>query len=183
MSCSQSSLGCLKNTTLLGSWYYAEPTVVLRTAKILCVVNSTHPGHQSPLPPPPKRALLTVEAIWVQWIHGNLKEVWDDLRFMICCVILLEAGRWMHCAHKEMNMLSNKTQWLLNDAQVVLRGPECEAPPARTNDTRRDGSMISCCLHKMLTLQTKYCTRNGLGPGFFKSSHVWWTHASRLFCT
>lgn len=40
------------------------------------------------------------------------KPSWDDLHFVNWCIILLEAGirSWVHCGHKDMDMMSNNTQ-------------------------------------------------------------------------
>ncbi len=40
------------------------------------------------------------------------KPVSDDLSFVTWCIILLEVAirRWVHCSHKEIDMVSNNTQ-------------------------------------------------------------------------
>ncbi len=41
------------------------------------------------------------------------------------CIILLEVAirRWVRCSHKGMDMVSNNRLWYLNNAELVLRGP------------------------------------------------------------
>lgn len=48
------------------------------------------------------------------------KTAWDDLSFVMWCIFLLEATirRRLHCSYEEMNIVRN-------DAQSVLRGPNC----------------------------------------------------------
>ncbi len=114
------------------------------------------------------------------------KLLWDDRRH----VIQLEADnvRWVHCGYKGMDMVSNNRLWHLNNAQLVL-GPNsprfCSIPPptAWPVDTRKDRSILSCCLQQMITLPSECYSRNWDSSDqatFFQSSIVqfWWACAN-----
>lgn len=91
-----------------------------------------HPWSESPVPLPPKGALLvwypvTVEAVWVQWTVMFKNWVWYDFNFVAWRVIVLEMAirRRVQCRHTAMNIVSNSPHmwmWCLNDDQLLLRG-------------------------------------------------------------
>lgn len=111
--------------TLLGT--IARPPFSFRTAIILCGTDSTRCWKHSSdilvhfdmtvshiyrrffwlhihdeVQSLPKGALLdcdlvTMGAIWVQWVHWDVQPLWDDVIFVIWCVALLKeaTSRWL----------------------------------------------------------------------------------------
>ncbi len=88
------------------------------------------------------------EMIWALWYCAI--SCWKYIR------------RWVHCSHKGMDMVSNNTQvdcGVLNNPQLVLRGPKCAKKISPTPlhhqqpEPLRQGRMDPCCtLHQILTL-------------------------------
>jgi len=77
------------------------------------------------------------------------KPVSGDLSFLLLNEFI---RRQLHCGHKGMNMASNSTQvdcGILNDAQLVLKGPKCakkisNTPLKHQPEPFTQGSMLSC---------------------------------------
>jgi len=80
-----------------------------------------HPGHEAPVPPHPKDALLgwdlvTVGTILLQWTHCHVQEtnlkwfepIWNQFEMIILLEVAIRG--WVHGGYKGMDMVRNNAQ-------------------------------------------------------------------------
>ncbi len=120
--------------------------------------------------------------------------------FELCDMVHYPAGsihqKMVHCSHKGKDMVSNNTQvgcgvktmlnWYEETQSVPRKYPPHHYTTTWTDETRQDGSMLSCSLHQIMTLPSE-CSRNQDSSDqatFFQSSIVqfWWFCVNCILC-
>lgn len=109
--------------------------------------------------------LLTVELIWLQWIHDNFQET--SLRWPEHCDMLhYPAGSTVHCGCNEMDMVSSNTQvgvsiYVLYNWYKGAQSLPKDYPSTLLDHQQQPKKLIKAGLiHSFLTQPSEYHDRN-----------------------